>query len=505
MSQKARRFARNVGWSMAGQVAAGAASFFVLPFLVRRLGKADYGLYILMHTVASYLLLLTFGAGATMVKFVAEQHGEGGRGLRDALRCGFWAHAAVLPGAVLLFAGARPLASRIFHVPDDQLAQAVVVMRAAAAGAVFAALVQLASGVLQGLQRFDVNNVVIGLQNGLMPVGAAAAVALGLGLTGAASWYVLLTALSAAGALAAALALVRPELSHGSGPGLAPGAFSAYSVSMWLSLIAWVVTFQCDKIFLARGTSLADLTLYSVPANLVQRVQILGPLISNVLLPMLSELRGSDAEAATVRIYLKTSRFFLWLILPALVLLFILMPQFLGLWLGGDFAGRGVWPARCVVLASLSFLLTAIPNAVACSRGRPWAMTAAVWAQAGISVLAWKLLVPRLGILGVALGSLLAQALPMTGYLLWLHGGLLRLGEGRFLREAAAAPLTSAALLALLVYPAHSFVDSWPRLIAAVACGLLLYYGSAWLLLDADDKRLLKALVKKEPAPVLGV
>ncbi len=488
---------------MLGQIVVAAANFLFIPYLVRHLGQTEYGLYILLSTVASYLLLFTFGAADATIKFVAEHHGASdGRALKDTLGYSLAFHAlGVVPAAIALFFASEFFAFRLFHVPRELLPQAGFVLRCAASGAVLAALVSFAGSTLQGLQRFDWYNAVSGLQNAVMPFGAAAAVAWGFGLKGAALWYVALTAAAAAAGLSAVWALLQPYHGRAAGRGLSFPAFRDYGASMWLSLVAWVVTFQFDKIFLARGTSLSDLTLYSVPSGLLQRVQVMGVVVSAVVLPMMSELHGHGAHEALVRMYLKSSRFLLWAVLPALIMLFVLMPQFLTLWLGGEFGDRGVWPARLVVLAKLFFIMNAIPNAVVCSRGKPWAMTVMIWSQAVISLLAWKILIPRYGILGVAWGSLIAQAAPTILYLLWLHTAVLRLAEGRYMREALYAPVASALVLTLFVFPAHPLVQDWTRLIAVVALGLGLYYGSTWFLLDFDDKQFLKALLSRQPVP----
>lgn len=504
---RSHRFARNVSWNVIGQIVAAAANFFFIPYLVRGMGQSNYGLYILMHTVSSYLLLLSFGAGATTVKFVAELHAaKDGHALKDVLRYSFWVHAlGVFSGAAVLFFGARVCATRLFHVPPEQLPQAVIALRCAALGAVFASLVQFSSGILQGLQRFDWANTVSGLQSVFMPMGAAVMVAMGIGLAGAASWYVVLNSIAAACGLGAAWMLLRHARDFKGGRGLELRRFLSFGASVWLTLVAWVVAFQCDKIFLARGTSLSDLTLYSVPSGLLQRVQVMGPMVSNVLIPMMSELHGHEAGATLIRMYIKATRFLLWVVLPALILLFLLMPQFLTIWLGGEFGSRGVWPARLLVLSALFFLLDAVPNAVLFSQGKPWIITGKVWVQAVLSVAFWKLFIPRLGILGVALGSCLAQALPTTAYLIWLHYKFLRLPEGRYARETLFSPCASGLLLVLLVFPIHPYVDDWIRLILTVSGGLLLYYGSTWFLLDRDDRQFLRQLLKREPAAAAGV
>jgi len=504
---KAHRFARNVSWNMAGQIVVAAANFLFIPYLVRGMGQSQYGLYILLSTTASYLLLFTFGAADATIKFVAEHHGaQDGRALHDTLRYSWRLHMlGALPGAAAVFFGARLVAFRLFHVREALLPDAVLVLRCAAIGGLLAAAISYAGSTLQGLQRFDWYNGVSSLQNAVMPLGAAAAVAFGLGLSGAARWYVVLSGFTAGAGLTAVAVLMRPFRGNHAGRPVSFSTFWGYGASMWLSLIAWVVTFQFDKIFLARGTSLSDLTLYSVPSGLLQRVQVMGVVVSAVVLPMMSELHGKDAHETLIRMYLKSSRFLLWAVLPALILLFVLMPQFLTLWLGGEFGDRGVWPARLVVLAKLFFILNAIPNAVVCSRGKPWAMTVMIWAQAVISLLAWKVLVPRLGILGVAWGSLAAQALPSIAYILWLHVKVLRLSEGQYVRETLYAPGLSALLLTALVSPLHALVTDWPRLFAVVASSLALFYGSTWYLLAFEDKQFVRRLLTREPAPVQGV
>jgi O-antigen/teichoic acid export membrane protein len=250
------------------------------------------------------------------------------------------------------------------------------------------------------------------------------------------------------------------------------------------------VTFQLDRLFIARTSSLAALTLYAVPSGLLQRLQIFPAAVSTVLIPMMSEVSGGDGDETLRRMYVRSQRFLLWILLPALVLLFALMPQFLSLWLGGEFGGRSVWPARLLVVSQGFFFLNYSVNSVSASRDRPWYPSAVAWAQALISLGAWALLIGRYQLLGVALGSLLAQAIPTTVYLLVVHAKLLDLPAGRFISEALARPFLSAGLLLAAVMPFHQLASTWPRLLGMGAGGGALYYASAWRLLDRDDREL---------------
>lgn len=496
---KSLRFARNVGMSVLGQAGIFAASFLLIPYLVHRMGAETYGLYILMYTVAGYLSLLTFGAGSATVKYAAEFLALGdSRGLGDALRYSTRVHVlGSLAGAAIVGFGARFFVVRVFHVPGALVEPGVFVLRCAAAAALFVALIQNWLCILAGFQRFDWQNLLAFGQSALMPAGAAVALFLGLGLRGVAVWYVALSAgLCAAGLFAVRRLRARTEGLR-PGKGLAAKAFGSYGLSMWLGALAWIVTFQFDKVYLARGVSLTGLTLYSVPSGLLQRLQTVPASIFIVLVPMVSELSGPDADESLQRMYLKSVRFLLWVMMPAYALLFALMPQFLGLWLGGDFGSASVWPARLLVVSQFFFVLNYIPNAVAAGRDRPLYVSGVAWAQAVLSVVAWKILIPRYQLVGVALGSLLAQALPACAYLAHMHGGVLKIGWRRYAADGLRAPLVSAALLLAVVFPFHSGATTWLRLFALGGAGAAAFYASTWLMLHADDRALVRQFLRR--------
>lgn len=489
---RSMRFARNVSWSVVGQGASAVAAFLFTPYLVHRLGVERYGLFVLLNALAGYLLLLSFGAGGAAVKFVAEyRHENASRALYDSVKYTYVIYAfPVAAASVAAAVFARTLARRVFHIPEPLLDEAAFVLRCAAAGAFFTALAQASTAVLQGMQRFDWQNAVAFMQTGLMAAGAAALVACGHGVRAMAGWYILLNFAAFVLAAAAVARLVGPHVRAMHGRTIGAGRFAAYGLSLWFGSIAWIVTFQLDRLVIARRESLTALTLYAVPSGLLQRLQVFPAVVSIVLIPMMAEVTGGDREETLRRMYVRSQRFLLWVLLPALVLLFALMPQFLSLWLGGEFGNKSVWPARLLILAQGFFLLNYAVNSVALSRDRPWYSSVVAWAQALISLVSWYFLIGRYQLLGVALGSLLAQAIPTTAYLLVAHSRILRLETGRFVSEVLLRPFACAALLLALVMPLHEYASSWPRLLGVVAAGCLLFYAAGWRLLDRDDREL---------------
>jgi len=74
---RGRRFASNVGWTLASQAGVVAVNFFSIPYLLSRFGSEAYGVYLLMFAVGGYLGLFQFGAGLAAMRYVARRTRRG--------------------------------------------------------------------------------------------------------------------------------------------------------------------------------------------------------------------------------------------------------------------------------------------------------------------------------------------------------------------------------------------------------------------------------------------
>ncbi|MFA6002794.1 MAG: oligosaccharide flippase family protein [Elusimicrobiota bacterium] len=493
---RAHRFAHGMLWTTLGQFSVFAVNFFTIPYLVNHMGLELYGLYVLLHTAMNYLMVTNLGAGAGITKFVAEFAAarEYGR-LRQTLRYGAWFHGlgALLGAAVLL--ACLPWILRSFNIPAPLAATAAFVLTCAAAAAVFFAFCIYSSTALQGLHRFDLSSGFALLSNLLVPLAVAGAFLTGHGIKTAACGYVAAHVLSAA----AGLLVLRKILPRGAGQEASAfplQRFSRYCFGLSLGPIAGLLIYQFDKILISQSLPLNELTLYSVPSGLIQRVQSVAATIANVMTPMMSEISRPEHAATLRRVYIKSTRALLLTILPGLTLLFVFMPNLLNLWLGQEFGDRSTWPARFLVLAAVFYLLSMTPSIAAASREKTWYLSASAWLQAGLCILLWLWLIPRYRILGAAIGACLAQAATVSLYIVIIHRRVLRLSWAEFLDQSLAAPLISAAALLAVTLPTHHLASSWLRLAAMGTAALAVYYGSAWLLLPSADKALIQALLR---------
>lgn len=494
------RFARNISWSLLGQFSSAALNILLLPALIQGIGIETYGLYIILQSMSSYLLLASLGAGAAGVKFISQLHAERNRqGIADAVRLTFVFFAVgVAAAAAALWIAAPFVLDRVFRIPPHLRAPGLFVLRCAAVGSIFLALVQAAGQVLQGLQRFDLHNLLLFLQSGLAPTGSVLLIRRGFGIEHVAAWTASLyagTALLALCFVAWALAPLRRLPDHGR---LSTLAFAKLGLTQALASAGWIVSYQFDKIFISREISLAGLTLYAVPAGLLQRLQLFPALLSSVVMPMLSELGPDDRESLR-RIYLKSVRLVLWIMLLPLIVLFSVMPQFLSLWLGGEFGDASVWPARLLVIGQCIGLVGAIPGTVALARGKYWYASASSWGQAALSLIAWRLLIPKFGLVGAAWGAVVAQAIPALLYAALAHRRIIGLSVRDYVREALLVPGLSAVLTLAAVFPLHAAADGWGEIALLSIFGAAVFYVSTAFLMNREDRQVLRRYLSWEP------
>src|SRR5262245_32176120 len=151
------RVLRNVISNWIGKSLWLLSGFLLTPFILDRLGAVEFGLWALANSVMSYGLLLEFGIGWAVIKYVAEfktcGRAEDARALvATALRLYSWLGLV----ALVLSLAVAPLFPRLFNVPGDLRSEAVWVVLLMGVGLATSIPCTITTSVLRGLQRYDV-------------------------------------------------------------------------------------------------------------------------------------------------------------------------------------------------------------------------------------------------------------------------------------------------------------------------------------------------------------
>lgn len=181
--------ARNVAASYVGAVAEGAVFLLLTPFLVKRLGIGGYGLWGLAVSLADWFPLLDCGFRDALLKFVAAHQAKSDAGAaRRTIEAVAFSYVVIglVAGAIVVLAAWFVLPELVGNAADlGTLRTVFLILGASAAVGIPASTL---GSVLEGLQRFDVLNllrvahqilrlvlVVLALQFGYGVVGVAVA------------------------------------------------------------------------------------------------------------------------------------------------------------------------------------------------------------------------------------------------------------------------------------------------------------------------------------------
>jgi O-antigen/teichoic acid export membrane protein len=401
------RFVRNVLSNWGAFAFSAVVSFVLSPLVVHSLGDAAYGVWVLLGAMVGYLGLLDLGVRGAVTRYVArfrsaQDHGSASRLASTALTT--FAAAGIL--AVALSGGLALLVDRAFHIPPALVAQARLVVVLCGLNVAASLVSGVFSGVVVGMERFDLSN---GLE---IAIGALRAVAIVValksraGLVGLA--WVQLAATVLRGLAAAWLARrLYPELTLNLGQGdarLLQMIFAYGLASSVLQLTGSLVLYS-DSLVIGAFLPVGMITFFAIAANLTEYARSLVSGISYTVTPMTSALEVTGQDRAVARTVVSAARVGTLVVLPIVVTFMLRGATFIGLWMGPEYAelsGRVLW---VLALALWSVAGYQVVTGVMLGIGKHAGLVPGLVIEAACNLALSIVLIRPLGILGSAWGT----------------------------------------------------------------------------------------------------
>ena len=478
-----RRVALNTLSNYIGRGIMLAMGFFLTPFLLNRLGPVEYGLWLLVGSVMAYGELFDLGITGAVVKYMAEHFAVGAYDrARRLMATAISLYALLGLIIVVLSVALAPIFPRVFQVPAEEAATAsqLVVLMGLLMGLTMAGSITWT--VLHGLQRFDLDNLISALTVILTNIVIVITVLLGggvIGLVGASIATALVMQVFAFWVMLRAA----PQLSLSlRGARLSEArTIMRFGTALFIGRFAGRLKTQTDQIVIGRMLPIASIAPFAVAHRLGELGQTLTDQFSKVLEPLASQLDAEGDHAGLRALFLTSTRVTLAIFMPVACGLTILSRPFLSLWVGPEYANSQLLVLILMVCALLDTLTTpGILIVQGMARHRPLALMAL--ASGALNLLLSIILVPYLGLIGVALGTLIPTSLEVG--LLVLPYELRTIGtSGRdFLLSGCLPALAPALPLCVWLFAALAWLhpDSWFSLIWIGGTGAALY-GLAYL------------------------
>jgi O-antigen/teichoic acid export membrane protein len=384
----------------AGNYGAMAVGVVVSVLLAHRLGTEHYGLLALLLMVSQVLLLVTVNwSHAGFVRFGAREF-EGSGAITQALRARLGlVGPTTLLGAAILVLGRYPLAEYL-GIPPSAVWLILVHFTAASAlslvGAVFQSRNEMPRyGACLFLDKLIMLTCVLALPSSWAGSAIAALTCYAVSSSLVAIWGV---------------AVVGVRALWPAGPGSVYRSMAAFSLPLLLT--SWAGLFGTnwfDLVILKQYVSLSNIGTYSLGVQLAGVAQQVTVIFSTLLLPELSVMVLQEQHERIRTLIERALPYYLLATSILFSVVLIAAPAAVPLIFGTPYTGT----APVLAILMLASCCLAVYNActpLVSAYGSTWMLTGIAFASTGVNVVMDLVLIPRFGIQGSALATLLAYA-----------------------------------------------------------------------------------------------
>jgi O-antigen/teichoic acid export membrane protein len=490
-------FDMNVAWNLVAGTATRylllavnvCLGIFLMPYTVRHLGAAEYGLWMIAASMTAYFQLLDLGYGSGLVRHLAAADAQDDATLVNQLLSTF----AIVYAGIGVVAGAGIASLVIWAVPHfprlapSQIAEARFVLVVLGVRVAVGFPMTVFGAATTARQRFALTNLVAtaaALLNGALTF---ALLALGYRVRAVVAAS---TAVSLASYVAYVWAARRafPDLR------LRVAGFSlplvrqvtAFSIYTFIIDIAVQINFNLDNVVIGAAIGTAAVAVFAVALRLADFQRQVCNQLNALMFPIVVRFNASDEPRALERLramMIDGTRIALTLVLGITVCLMTFAEPLISRWMGPGF-DASVLPLYILAVAGIVLVGQGPADNILLGSGRHRLVAYVALGEALTNLVLSVLLVRHYGIAGVAIGTAVPVIIANLFILQPAACRQVRLGIRGFARAVAVAPGVGAMAAALagvalrIAVPPHSIAGVVSE--GALVGGL--YLVAVWLI-----------------------
>lgn len=434
-------------------------SFFLAPFVVNSLGDTYYGIWAVLMQFTGYLYLMDFGVRESVIRNTSKLNARNqSRRLHRVLSVAVLIYFAMSVTCMLLVGILTWVFPYVIEVPSHTIADARAVVLLSGAAIAITFLFNGFSGVLMGLQRYYVHNVI----NVVGTLARAGAIVLVLGAGHKIIGLALLHSIHAliVGLLVTVFAI--KALKQGK-LGIAfvwvggrafvklAGRLFNYSFFVFINNIGQKLVFATDALIIGIFMPVAAVTQYAIAGNLINYLKNLVAVTAEVLSPLTSHYHASGENARVAAVMVQGSRLSLFVALPVVTTYLVVGHEFIGLWMGERYAqsaGEVLFVlAIAQAVAIPSHTISSVLYGLSQHRTLAYARLVEAACNIGLSIV----LVQRYGVIGVAFGTMIPHLAMSLLYLPWYAARKVNIPLQRYLILGWLPPILNLIPFTLLM------------------------------------------------------
>jgi O-antigen/teichoic acid export membrane protein len=445
---------------------------FLMPYTVRHLGTAEYGLWMLAASMTAYFQLLDLGYGSGLVRHLSAADAQ-----RDATLVN-----RLLSTFVIVYAGIGLLAAvgiaslviwalpRFPRLAPSEIAEARFVLVVVGIRVAVGFPMTVFGAATTARQRFALTNLVAtaaALLNGALTF---ALLALGYRVRAV---VVASTAVSLASYVGYAWAARRafPDLRLGTAAFSLPlvRQVTAFSMYTFIIDVAVQINFNLDNLVIGAAVGTAAVAVFAVALRLADFQRQLCNQLNGLMFPIVVRFNASDEPRALERLramMIDGTRIALTLVLGITVCLMTFAGPLISRWMGPGFEAS-VLPLSVLAVAGIVLVGQGPADNILLGTGRHQLVAYVALGEALANLVLSVVLVRSYGILGVAIGTAVPVVVANLFILQPAACRQVQLGLRGFVRTVAVAPGVGAIVSAVAGVALRVAIQ--PQSIAGVA------------------------------------
>ena len=461
--------------------------FFLWPFILHRLGEEAAGIWVLIFSITGYYGLFDLGIRSSVIRYVSKAKATNDVETASRLiNTTLFSYSCIGAFTFLVTVVVSFYVDR-FHSIQPEFQHTARWLLLMVGGAVSLGFpLGVSGGVLEGLQRFDVQNLTSVASTLARAALIVVALQRGCGLLMVAFITVALPLVSSIVRSVIAVRMLPVPFGLRYVDRATFREMASYGGTTLIVIIAARLRFRSDSIIIGAFLSSADITYFNIGARIVDYAGEVVENLAQVFMPMSSHSDAQGNLERLRRIFVGGNRFCAFTIFPICAILIVLGKSVIEAWVGAKYVDKS-YPVLLILLVSTSLMLVqaASPRVLfGMSKHRTWAMVALT--EGIVNIVLSMLLVRPYGIVGDAIGTAAPLAVTTLCFLPWHMCRQLQIRMGTYLREAyllpgmVCVPLVIALLLMKQWFVPHNYLQLAAQLgLAGAVYGMALLWAFA--------------------------
>jgi len=366
------RIASSVLWNVFGTILPLLAALVSVPPLIEGLGTVRFGILAVAWVLVGYFSFFDLGLGRALTQLIAQKVGQGATAdLPSVVRGGMKAMVLLgLAGGAVVAAIAPWVVRGMLSIPNEFQAETLHAFFILAASIPLVIIGSGLRGILEGMQRFDMVNIVRGPVGALTYLGPLAALHYSNTLPA-----VVATLLAGRLIFCAAYGWMcvrgHPDLMRRPTRRISHiRSLLAFGGWMTLSNIAGPLLLHLGRLALVAMVSAEAVAYFSTPYDVIINLLLIPGIAVTVLFPAFTDKFQRD-QVAVRGFYHEWLRIVGFVMLPLALASFLLAEPALALWINAEFAERSYRVAQILAVGIFINSFGYISQALIQAYGRP--------------------------------------------------------------------------------------------------------------------------------------